>query len=216
MIIHNKKPLKFYLKFSLFFLLFFSFISLIGFLFILYINPNFGPIANFNSGIYSEKLLISLTNFIPQSEIRYTLDNRKPTKDSEIYTNNIEISQTTVLRAQSFRNEVPIGKESIYSFLIPERGISLPIINLVVDHKDLFDRKKGIITNYSKTGWYRPAEFIFYDRNSKVPQVTLNSEVRIYGARSRSFPRKSFHVCFKDQNLNYKIFADSPLKIMIV
>ena len=209
MILHTKKPLKYYFRILIIFISVFTLITILSFLFIFYLNPNFKPTSSFDSGIYNNEFNIELNSLIPHSEIRYSIDNRKPTKDSEIYKNPINIKSSTILRVQSFRNGNPIGKESVYSYILPNRNINLPIINLIVDHKDLFDKKKGIIPNYSKQGWYRQAQFLYYESNSKYPQVKQTGEVRVYGARSRTFPRKSFHICFDNKNLGYKIFDES-------
>lgn len=195
--------------FLLFFLTFFL-VAIFVFITNIYFATNLSPISNFESGIYDKPFQISLYNPIPHSEIRYTLDNLKPSANSQIFTNPIDVSDSLIIRAQSFRNGEPIGLERIYSYIFLNRSQNLPILNLVMDDKDLFDSKTGIYSNFNRD-WYRPAQISFYKLGGSSPEFNLSGKARIYGGKSRIFPRKSFHICFDSKNLNYKIFDKSDI-----
>jgi hypothetical protein len=203
--ISKLKISKYFIILFLLFIISFIFLYLTNF----YFKSNLGPIASSSSGIYSNPLNIVLTNFIPHSEIKYSLDNSKPNLSSPSYKNPFEINSSTVLRVQAFRDKEPIGNEKIYSYIFHQRNINLPIVNLIINNYDLYDKKKGIYTNPKKLSWYRNAKFEFYEKDSLSPAISLDGEARIYGSRSRDFPRKSFYICFDNKNINYKIFTDN-------
>ena len=59
-----------------------------------------------------DKLMCKLTNSVPETEIFYTIDNTYPVKFGEKYSEPFEIPQGNLeLRTQTFRNNIPIGRE---------------------------------------------------------------------------------------------------------
>jgi len=190
-------------------ILFFTF--LIIFFSNFYFATNLGPIASYSSGIYSEPFEVIISNPIPHSEIRFTIDKLKPTSESLAFVEPLKVNDSLIIRAQSFRNGEPIGLEKIYSYIFMNRDTNLPVVNLILDHNDLYDPKIGIYRNFNKD-WHRPAQFTFYPKGSLNPEFTLNATARIYGGKSRTFPRKSFFVCFDKGSLNYKIFEKSDIE----
>ena len=181
-----------------------------------YLNPNFGPKTTVPTGIYQSEIELQILNPIPFTEIRFTTNGTAPNPNSEIYSNQvIKIEKSTILRAVAFRNGEPVGKELVNSYILISRNRTLPILNLVIDENDLYSDERGIynILNFEKRGseWERNANFIFYEVESISPNLSTTGKARIYGAKSRTFPRKSFNICF-DKPLNYKIYTDSLLK----
>lgn len=61
--------------------------------------------------VNEEKKCLEVALSIPsgEGEIRYTLDGSKPAASSLLYTAPIEISQSTHLNAQAFKNGLPVG-----------------------------------------------------------------------------------------------------------
>jgi len=85
------------------------------------IDPQAGQ-TNFRFGrhlkepAFTGSLLITMGHEDPDVEIRYTLDNSYPTKDSPRYTEPIRISQTTPVRAAAFRNAQKLAERDVVIF----------------------------------------------------------------------------------------------------
>jgi hypothetical protein len=180
----------------------------------IYLFPNFSSDISFDSGIYSESFEVEIINKIPHSDIKYTLDGSEPTIKSNSYTSPIKISETSVLRIINFRNNKRIGTEKIASYIISKKTNSLPIVKIIINDEDFNSPISGIYNeiNSKKRGdkWKREAHFAFYDSNKVIPNFISKGEIRIFGDKSREFPRKSFNVCFENK-VDFKFFYENAL-----
>lgn len=66
------------------------------------------PIFSIDGGFYSGPVTLSLITYDFDSEIRYTINGNEPTAESILYTEPIEIDETTVIRARVFANNPDI------------------------------------------------------------------------------------------------------------
>ncbi len=60
--------------------------------------------------ILSSDLHLSLSTDVNNVEIRYTLDGSEPTAKSSIYKKAFPVSQSTIIKAQAFKNEKAVGR----------------------------------------------------------------------------------------------------------
>lgn len=63
------------------------------------------PVVNKPSGTYTDSVSITLTTATPGAEIRYTLDGRVPMSDSNVYSGEIVIEESAVLKAVAFKSD---------------------------------------------------------------------------------------------------------------
>jgi len=107
--------------------------------------------------------VIEIVNIPPYSIVRYTLDGSRVTADSAIYSQPFILPDTadvrgdaTIIRAQRFAYNSPIGDEIVTTFFTGNAldGLTMPVVSLVVDPFDLYDYYHGIFTEgYHKTRW---------------------------------------------------------------
>lgn len=163
------------------------------------------PTSNQSSGVFNNSgdLFISLS---APGTIFYTMDGSKPTSRSARYTEPIQITKTSVLRAAALEDDKRMSETLTLAFTLNE-GHSLPVLNLVLNPKD-FEGSKGIYSNPKQT-WQREACIVYTDANGTV---THDCGIRISGQHSRTRPQKSFKLIFSDQyggRLQYDVFGDS-------
>ncbi|MBI2258319.1 MAG: CotH kinase family protein [Flavobacteriia bacterium] len=75
------------------------------------------PTFNVSSGFYSSAQTISISCDNPQATIRYTVDGSTPTSTSNLYTTQVTINSTSVLRAVAFSTDEQSFTQSATYFI---------------------------------------------------------------------------------------------------
>ena len=107
------------------------------------------PQIEFNSTIFKEKTTIKLSlpkNAPEGAVIRYTTDGSRPSESSSIAPQELELRNTTVLKASTFAQEAIPSKTITQTFINLGRDVTLPIISLSIEEKFLYDDSIGIYT----------------------------------------------------------------------
>ena len=74
------------------------------------------PFANMNSGKYSRKITVSLKCSVPNAKLYYTVDGKKPTNQSKLYTGTLTISKNTKLRVVAYLDGFKPSKVATYKY----------------------------------------------------------------------------------------------------
>ncbi len=206
------------------------------------------PMFSHASGFYEKEFMLVLSTAEKDAEIRYTLDGTEPDEDSPLYTGPIRIKdregepnlyrdiQTslplwpvsnapsfkgTVVRARVFKAGSNPGETATRTYFVApdaDERYSLPVISLVTDPANLFDKEKGIYVpgavyeswklrnpssipgmntpaNYHQKGddWERPVYVELFEPGGTVV-FTQNAGLRIHGGRTSAYPQKSLRL----------------------
>ncbi len=170
------------------------------------------PNVSAGSGFYNSTQLINIYADVSNYTIRYTLDGSRPTYESEIYSQPLQISETKVLRTRVYeQNKLP-GRIYTFSYFINESS-DLPIISLSAFPETLWDEQKGIYDNQ-----YKSREIpvtIEYFESDRSKGFTINAGLRMTGQASLDYPQKSFTIStdenYGDDVINYQVFPDRQL-----
>jgi Spore coat assembly protein len=197
------------------------------------------PTPNFSQagGVFKNSITVSLSlpASVPQgvvlSNIHYTLDNSEPTASSPTYTGNLNISQTTVVRAKIIHPDYLTDRSKVHTYIISAKDFPLPVISISTDPSYLWDDEFGIYCKgngkYGLTGngvdykanwnndWRRPINFEYFPEGSNSSVLNQLCEMRISGGWSRSNPQKSFIVYGNkrfgpDKRFEYDLFKEKP------
>lgn len=174
------------------------------------------PVPSYEGGTYqigNEGMSIEL---LGDGDIYYTLDGSWPDLNSQMYTQPIEIKDTTVIRAiAKYENMLVSNTISTSYFLNTDH--QLPILSLSVNYDDMFNRYTGIyvkgdsqIGNYYKD-WEKYANLTFYDNDG--PGFSVDCGLKMHGGGSRrSDEKKSLKVIFRPKysqsTISYDLFGD--------
>jgi hypothetical protein len=173
------------------------------------------------AGFYSSAVTVELS--AGSSTVYYTLDGSDPDSASTVYTKPIIIETTSVLKANSLKENHQPSPIIHRTYLIDE-NTTLPVISLSSDPYNLFDYNYGIYANgpgWTPTApnhganfwmdWERPAHVEFF-ADDKSLGFSEACGIAIYGAYTRSYPQKSFSVKFKSDygvsEIHYPLFPD--------
>jgi len=164
------------------------------------------------------------------SNIHYTLDNTEPTVSSPVYTSELTISQTTVVRAKVIHPDYLSARSQVHTYIISTKDFLLPVISISTDPSYLWDDEFGIYCQgngkYGVPGngmdypvnwnndWRRPINFEYFPSESSPSVLNQLGEFRISGGWSRTNPQKSFIVYgnkrFGVKRYEYDIFKEKP------
>ncbi len=160
-----------------------------------------------NSHVYEAKaggeakanVVMSLPAGVPSDAvIRYTTDGSEPTSSSNKYTTGSMLSfgQNTVVKAAIFASGCVTPPATTRCYIFLGHKMSVPIVSMVTDRKNLYDSKIGIITNNTSDNnshdWRRPVKMDYFPAGQSTPLFNQGAEIRVSGAYSRSNAQKSF------------------------
>ncbi len=175
---------------------------------------DYSPDVDFTlaGGFYSDQLTVEINCASSDPAIHYTTDCSEPDENSPLYTGSILISETTVLKARSYLDDLPGGNVFTQTYLIDE-DITFPVISLSTDDANLFDPDSGIYTNFWDD-WERPIHFEFFETDGTQP-VNVDAGIKIGGGATRRRSQKTFKIYFRSEygtkSIYYQIFPNLPI-----
>ncbi len=185
------------------------------------------PSVNIAPGIYSGNLIIKLQS--DEGSIRYTLDGSEPNERSKVWSSNMAINSTTVIRARTYKKGCIPSEILTCTYIIDnERIFDLPVISIVTDPNNMWSDSIGIYcqgtngvtgngTSYPANfnrDWRRPCNIEIFN-NPHDQYISQQCDISIGGGWSRSYPLKSLEVNaekkYEGQNsFDVRLFAKKP------
>ena len=183
------------------------------------------PVIELAAGQYRGEQQVTLS-CAEGAEIRYTTDGSVPTKTSKKYTSPITITETTALRARAFSEDTLGSAVATASYFI-DSPHTLPIVSLVTDPDNLFDKYYGIYTVGTGTDdpahlspganfwndWERPVHFEYIEEDGDCG-LSVDAGIKIFGAYSRVKAQKGLSIFARSRygadTLAYPFFDSRP------
>lgn len=167
-------------------------------------------------GRYQTPQKVAISEPSPAAEIYYTLDGSRPTTDSILYQEPIQVSETTVVRARTFVDGLLASPIRTDTYLIGEQT-QLPIISLVTDPAHLWDPDIGIYVDEridTRKDWERPSTIALYEPEDSSG-FQSEASIRLFGSSAIYLPQKSLAVFIRDpandDRLTIQLFPDGNL-----
>jgi hypothetical protein len=183
------------------------------------------PVFNLPGGVYAASLKLALTTSVAGDSVYYTLDGSEPGRQSYLYTGEININSSKVVKARILKSGWLPGVTVTNSYIFYENK-KLPIVSISMNPSDLWDYYTGIYVKgpnaETKTpffganfwqDWERSCHFeLIETTGNKV--IDVNAGTKIYGNYSRANDQKSMaFYCRKSYGsefMKYKIFKERP------
>jgi len=183
--------------------------------------PEFSQEAGFFQGSIS----LGLTATGQSPEIYYTTDGSDPAIDGQLYINQLNLSSTIVVRAETRQSGfLPSGTVTNTYFI--DETTTLPVVSLSTDPANFWDSDSGIYVMgpnadpvYPYFGanfwqdWERPVHLEFFEPGATT-SLDMDVGVKIFGQWSRAFPQRSLAIFARSQygnsNFDYPLFPELP------
>ncbi len=188
------------------------------------------PVISLASGFYSGQQVTGISA-TASGIINWTYTGSEPQNFDPIYSGNITLGNTQVIRAKLFPSDLNLlpGPTASATYFIDE-NVTLPVVSLSTDPTNLFDPNYGIyvlgnnVVDQTATGipfydanfwqgWKRPADISFFDKNKDL-QFQQHVSISIQGNWSKIFPQRGFTIDINEnyggQTIDYRLFPDKP------
>lgn len=191
------------------------------------------PVFSLEGGVYNAPIAVEIKAQNGEAKIYYTTDGSEPTTSSLLYSEPVQISKVTPLRAIAVVDgEVTsLVSTATYFVGIDDIPISTKIVSLATDDDYVHGDSIGILVvgknglpvpsrcssrdgkaNYMND-WDRPCNFELFDEDN-LSQVNQEVKIGVFGACSRTKAIKSLKVkankTFGNNKLDYSIFSEKP------
>lgn len=181
------------------------------------------PSFDLPGAVYSNGIKIKMTAPSANDTIYYTLDGSEPNRYSLIYSGEININFTKVVRARILKSGMLPGQIITHSYII--NGIrQIPVVSIAMNPSDLWDYNTGIYVkgpNAEATNpffganfwmdWEKACHFELFE-SPGTKTIGVDAGTKIFGNWSRANAQKSMaFYCRKSYGfdaMKYKIFPD--------
>ncbi len=186
------------------------------------------PSFSLPRGAFPPGSTVALATDLPGATVHFTTDGSPPTEASPVFSDEIVLLSTTVVRAAVFREGFLPSPVITQTYLVGETT-SLPIVSLATDRDNFFDDEIGIyvegtngIPGYCRSiplnwnqDWERPVHVEFFE-SDRSTGFSLDAGVKIHGGCTRIYPQKSLAIyarsIYGPSRIEYAIFADREFK----
>ncbi|MBN2534790.1 MAG: CotH kinase family protein [Spirochaetales bacterium] len=178
-----------------------------------------------NGGFFNSPVFVELIHS-DNTSIHYTLDGSLPDRNSPVYTEPVFIDETTVIRCIAYKEGEKSWKAQTNTYFIGEKT-TLPVVSLAADPFSLFDPVSGMymagpgagedIPYFGANFWVEreiPVYIEFFEPDDRTEGFSHDAGLQIFGNWSRSNPKKSLAVFFRNEygpgEIEYALFPDYP------
>lgn len=177
-----------------------------------------------NSQLYTNPILVSANSennisLIPTTHLTFNTE-MWPNNEFGFQVPSSSINKAAVLKFQAYRNGLPTGKPYSNTYFTNETEYKFPVLSLITDSLNLFDKDTGIYIpgihldtvspswsgNYYEVGkpWERKGTIEYFNSKGE-PKFSETIGFRITGQGSRGAPQKSLRLFFRDEYGKSKI-----------
>ncbi|MDA3861480.1 MAG: CotH kinase family protein [Melioribacteraceae bacterium] len=184
------------------------------------------PTFSVGKGFYDTPFFLDIINPNSSGNIRYTLDGSDPNLLSAVYTNQLVVSEISVIRAKIFADGSLPSKSVTNTYFVNQEQ-RLPIVSLTTNPEHFFDSDSGIYVlgpnaesadphygaNYWQD-WERPIHMEFFEENNEFG-FEIDLGVKIFGQWSRANAQKSLALYARGDygysEIDYPLFPNSKI-----
>lgn len=167
------------------------------------------PTASVVSGFYNEPFTVTLSG---EGTVYYTTDGSKPTKSSKQYRGEqINITDTTSVRALCCDGDKIPSRDMTFNYFLNMPDLTLPIVKVTITDEAMYGAN-GVYTNYNTKKEAEAHVAMYVDGNE---EFSVNCGIKVFGAYSRRFAKKSYQLKFRAKygcsKLKYDVFGDGEI-----
>ncbi|MFN8208801.1 MAG: CotH kinase family protein [Bacteroidales bacterium] len=186
------------------------------------------PVFSQAGGFFTGPVTVSLSGAGEQDTIWYTTDGSDPGPGSSVYTTELQLDATTVIRAAITGPEKIPGRYFTNTYIIRDPKPILTTVSLATNPPNFFDWNTGIYVDGPNWAgpdphsganfwqdWEKPIHFELFEKNG-THVFEADAGVKIAGAWSRMNPQKSLAFFARNEygysSFKYPFFSNLPYK----
>ncbi len=170
------------------------------------------PTVSQIGGLYQGSISLTLNTSTDGATIYYTTDGSDPDENSLLYTNNIQITTSQVIRAKAFKIGATTSEIITNTYLI-NTNHTFPIVAISGNPEFFFGEEAGLFPNFEED-IETPLNVEFYEVDG-TQGFNQMVEVELQGTGSASLPQKSLAMKAKgslgSSTIDYVVFPDEDL-----
>ena len=172
-----------------------------------------------DGGFYTNRVEVHVSSDFEGGDVRFTTDGSEPDSTSRLYTEPLQFTETTVLRARVLDASTGVkSKTSTRTFFINDSDHGLPVFSISTAPDNLWG-ENGI---YEEIEWEGeslidievPVNIEMFENDGSVA-FNHRAGAEIFGGGSTGFEQKSLAILFRSRydigELSYKLFPKIPL-----
>ena len=179
-----------------------------------YLGYSSEPIYSQNGGYVDSGFKLELSTS-DGSKIYYTLDGSFPNTNSKVYDGPITITNTTVVKAISYKDDYIVSPTVSRTFIVG-RTHDIAYVSISSNSDNFYGNTNGILVsgyyNNFKQDWERQIDFEFYEPDGTLG-VSFTAGTKLVGQDSREEPQKSMAIILREvygtSSITYPFFKDS-------
>lgn len=161
----------------------------------------FIPSLSITPGVYNENLTIEIEG---NKTIYYTLDGTTPTTSSKIYTEPLNITKTTVVKAISYQDGKIVSPVVTGTYIVNENH-TLPVLSVSLNPSSF--------NNVQANNWDTNLEVSAYaELYEDGKSFSIPCGFKLFGGSTRGMAKKSFALKFRKKygasSLKYQVFEN--------
>lgn len=185
------------------------------------------PTFSVEGGLFQGNVSVEIVHPYPFAMIRYTLDGSLPDSLSTLYSDEILLNSTGVIRARAFQENYLPSEVITQTYFINE-STTLPLVSISTNPENLWDDEIGIyvegtngISGYCSSDpknwnqpWERKINLELYENNGDLA-FNIGAGMQIGGGCTRKYPQKTLAIYVRSEygtsTIDYQIFSDKNI-----
>jgi len=186
------------------------------------------PVPDRNPGFYTGAMMVRISSPETSAKIYYTTDGSLPTEQKTLFTSDLLVDKTVVLRCRSFEAGKLPSPVVTHTYFIGETQ-TLPVVSISTEPANLWSEESGIYVRGSNAetefpyfganfwqDWEKPVYCEFFKSGGSIG-FAEPAGMKITGAWNRGFPQKSLAVFFRGEygktSLEYRLFPGQDVEL---
>lgn len=171
------------------------------------------PLASVVGGFFSQPFTLGFSTATPSGQIRLTFDGSLPDETDSLFTQPLDVQQTSVVRARAFAPGYAPGRTTTNTYFFNTHH-TFPIVSLVFEPADFYDSLSGIYINpLTLAEAERPVHAEWFEPDG-TRGFGLDLAAELSGTGSLTLPQKSLLLKAKSgfgaNEIEYAVFPDLP------
>ncbi len=175
------------------------------------------PTFNHDAGFHDESITLELTTG-DDNTIFYTTDGSLPTvSEQNLYTEPIEIEDTTAIRAMTVSGDAQ--SEVISKTFLIDEDYTLPVVTFIADPIDLYTKETGLLAEFSSKAnkQFHTLEMEYYNQEKELAfAMTVDGKRHSHNPGYPELFQSPFRIYAKEKygqdRIEYPLFGEDSLE----